>query len=85
MQDGKDQNCHEQTHQVILDLGKIIMYELLHDYMLPKYGENLQLRYTDTDSLVYNIKTNDFYKDIANNVEARFNTSGYCQNHSLPI
>ena len=37
------------------------------------------------DSLVYDIKTDDFYKNIASNVEARFHTSGYSQNHPLPI
>ena len=36
--------------------------------MKPKYGDNLQLCYTDTDSLVYDIKTDNFYKDVAGNV-----------------
>ena len=39
----------------------------------------------DTDSLVYNIKTEDFYKDIAEDVEARFDTSGYEPDRPLPI
>ena len=44
--------------------------------MVPKYGlEKLKLCYMDTDSLVYDIKTDDFYEDIANDVEARFDTS----------
>ena len=64
--------------QAILDLSKIVMYEFHNDYMVPKYGlENLKLCYMDTDSLVYDIKTEDFYEDIANDVEARFYTSGY--------
>ena len=64
--------------QVILDLSKIVMYEFHYDYMVPKYGlEKLKLCYMDTDSLVYDIKTEDFYEDIANDVEARFDTSGY--------
>ena len=45
--------------------------------MLPKYGENLKLCYMDTDSLVYHIKTNDFYADIVGNVEKWFDTSNY--------
>ena len=71
--------------QAILDLSKIVMYEFHHDYMKPKYGENLQLCYMDTDSLVYRIKTKDFYADIADDVPTSFNTSGYCPNHPLPI
>ena len=62
--------------QVILDLSKIVMYEFHYDYMVPKYGlEKLKLCYMDTDSLVYDINTEDFYEDIANDVEARFDTS----------
>ena len=74
--------------QVILDLSKIIMYELHYDYMVPKYGlEKLKLCYMDMDSLVYDIKTEDFYEDIANDVEARFDTSGCSKTdfRSLPI
>ena len=39
----------------------------------------------DTDSLVYDIKTEDFYEDIANDVEARFNTSGYSKTEFRPL
>ena len=64
--------------KAILDLSKIVMYEFHYDYMVPKYGlEKLKLCYMDMESLVYDIKTEDFYEDIANNVEARFDTSGY--------
>ena len=72
--------------QAILDLSKIVMYEFHYDYMVPKYGlEELKLCYMDTDSLVYDIKTEDFYKDIADDVPARFGTSGYCPNQPLPV
>ena len=72
--------------QAILDLSKIVMYEFHYDYMVPKYGlEKLKLCYMDTDSLVYDIKTEDFYEDIVDDVPARFDTSGYCPNRSLPI
>ena len=74
--------------QAILDLRKIIMYEFHYDYMVPKYGlEKLKLCYMGTDSLVYDIKTEDFYEDIANDVEARFDTSGYSKTdfRLLPI
>ena len=62
--------------QAILDLSKIIMYEFHYDYIVPKYGlEKLKPCYMDTDSLVYDIKAEDFFEDIANDVEARFDAS----------
>ena len=71
--------------QAILDLSKIVMYEFHYDYMKPKYQENLKLCYMDTDSLVYNIETEDFYADISEDVPARFDTSSYIPNRPLPI
>ena len=70
--------------QAILDLSKLIMYEFHYDHMLPKYRERIKLCYMDTDSFVYDINTEDFYKDIAGDVETRFDTSGYCD-RPLPI
>ena len=70
--------------QAVLDLSKIVMYD--DDYMIPKYGlEKFKLCYMDTDSLVYDIKTEDFYEDIANDVEARFDTSGYSKTDFTPL
>ena len=71
--------------QAILDLSKIVMYEFHYDYMKPKYGDNLTLFYMDTDSLVYHIKTEDFYEDIAPDVETRFDTSGYSKEDARPL
>ena len=68
----------------ILDISKILMYEFWYDYMKPKYNDNVKLCYMDTDSFVMNIKINDFYKDIANDVEKRFDTSNYEVNKPLP-
>ena len=68
----------------ILEISKILMYEFWYDYMKPKYGDNVKLCYMDTDSFIMNIKTEDFYKDIANDVEKRFDTSNYEVNRSLP-
>ena len=70
--------------QAILDLSKTIMYEFHYDYVKKKYHENdLKLCYMDTDSLVYKIRTEDFYKDIAEDLEARFDTSGYVPDRPL--
>ncbi|XP_057310096.1 uncharacterized protein LOC130648092 [Hydractinia symbiolongicarpus] len=51
----------------------------------PKYGSKLQLCYMDTDLFVYHIRTHDFYKDIANDVEARFDTSAYNADDGRPL
>ena len=44
----------------ILDLKKTILYELLYDYLKPKYGQNLKLCYIDIGSFVVPAKTDDF-------------------------
>ena len=61
----------------ILEISKILMYEFWYDYMKPKYSDNVKLCYRDTDNFIMNIKTNDFYEDIASDVENRFDTSNY--------
>ena len=61
----------------ILEISKTLIYEFLYDYIKPKYANNVKLCYKDTDSFIMHIKTEDFYKDIANDVEKRFDTSNY--------
>ena len=61
----------------ILQISKIIMYEFWYDYVKKKYGDIVKLCYMDTDSLIMNIKTKKLYKDIARDVEERFDTSNY--------
>ena len=55
--------------QAILDISKTLMYKLWYDYIKPKYDDKAKALYMDTDSFVINIKTDDFYRDIANDVE----------------
>ena len=69
----------------ILDLSKTIMYEFHYDYIKPKYGDKAKLLFTDTDSLMYEIQTDDFYKDISGDVKDRFDTSDYPENHPSGI
>ena len=68
----------------ILEISKILMYEFSYDYMKPKYGDNVKLCYMDTDSLIMHIKKEDFYKDITEDVEKRFDTSNYEVARPLP-
>ena len=78
-------NKHVYLGQAILDLSKMVMYEFHYDYMKPKYEGAARLMYMDTDSLIYHIRTDDFYKDIAPDVDARFDTSGYEVERPLPL
>ena len=68
----------------ILEISKTLMYDLWYDYMKPKYGNDVKLCYMDTDSFIMNIKTNDFYENIASDVENRFDTSNYDVKRPLP-
>ena len=61
------------------------MYEFWYDYVKIKYEDKARLCYIDTDSFVVNIKTKDFYKDIAENVKERSDTSNYIYDRPLPI
>ena len=61
------------------------MYEFWCDYIKPKYGNKARLCYTDTDSFVIYVKTDDFYKDIANDVERLFDTSNYDKRDEKPL
>ena len=70
----------------ILEISKTLMYPFWYDYMKPKFNDNANLGYIDTDSFICHIKTENFYEDIANDVEKRFDTSNYYPslNRSLP-
>ena len=61
----------------ILDISKTLMYEFWYDYIKPKYQDKAKLCYTDTENFIIYIKTEDFYEDIADDVEKWFDTSNY--------
>lgn len=60
----------------VLDISKLTMYSFLYDFLKPKYGEDIHVAYTDTDSFVLDIETDDFYEDMRNNI-SMFDTSDY--------
>ena len=70
---------------LILDISKITMYEFWYDYVKIKYEDKARLCYMDTDSFVVNIKTKDFYKDISQDVNKRFDTSNYTFDRPFPM
>ena len=69
----------------ILDISKITMYDFWYDFIKSKYGSRAKLCYMGTDSFVINIKTKNFYKDIAMDVKEMFDTSNYICDRPLPI
>ena len=68
----------------ILKLSNILMYEFWYDYVKLKYDEKAKLCYMDTNSFIVYIKVDDIYKDIAEDVESRFDTSNYELDRPLP-
>ena len=71
--------------QVILDLSKTLMYNFHYRYIKKKYNKKAELLFTDTDSLMYQIQTKDFYHDIKDDVKTKFDTSGYPSSHPSGI
>ena len=69
----------------ILDISKTLMYKFWFDYFKPKYGDRAKLCYTDTDSFIINIITEDFFEDISNNVEIWYDTSNHDEKNKRPL
>ena len=69
----------------ILDLSKTLMFDFHYKYIKPKYGDKAKLLFTDTDSFLYELQTEDFYKDISGDVRDRFDTSNYPEGHPSGI
>ena len=68
----------------ILDIRKTLMYKFWYDYIKPKYGDREKLCYTDTDSFIIHIMTEDFFEDISD-IEIWFDTFNYDENDKRPL
>ena len=53
----------------ILESSNVLMYEFHYDYIKNKYDNKSKLLFTDTDSLMYKIQTEDVYKDFSSDKE----------------
>ena len=59
------------------------MFDFHYNYIKNKYNNRAELLFTDTDSLMYQIQTDDFYEDISLDIEGKFDTSDYPPDHEL--
>ena len=69
----------------ILDLSKTLMYDFSYNYIKQKYDAKAKRLFTDTGSLMYEIETEDFYKDISSDVQDKFDTSNFLKEHKSGI
>ena len=66
----------------ILDISKHLMYDFYYNTLKARYGENVRLLYTDTDSLIVKVDTEDVYGDMKKNLDD-YDTSNYSPGHPL--
>ena len=66
----------------ILDTSKLLMYDFYYNHLKARYGEKCELIYTDTDSLILDIQTEDVYKDMKEQLWL-YDTSNYPKDHPL--
>lgn len=65
----------------IMEISKCYMYEFHYGHMVENYGDKARVLYGDTDSIVYLVETEDFYKDMVDKKNL-FDMSGYEDMHA---
>ena len=70
------------TGMKILENSKILMYDFFYNYLKARYGHKCELVYTDTDSLILDIQTEDVYEDMKEHLWM-YDTSNYPKDHPL--
>ena len=81
------------SHHFILHLfhikpiyvGQTLMFDFHYNYIREKYGNKAELLFTDTDSMIYCIQTDDFCKDVSKDLKRKFDKSDYPDNHPSGI
>ena len=71
--------------QAILDLSKTLMFDFHYNYIRKNYDNKAELLFTDTDSLMYLIQTDDVYHDVGKDIKKKFDTCDYPENHPSGI
>ena len=66
----------------VLDLSKHLMYDFYYNHLKKNYDDNIRLLYTDTDSLIVKVDTEDIYADMSQNLDD-YDTSNYSPGHPL--
>ena len=65
---------------VILETSKLHIYQFWYDHLKNKYGDKVELIYTDTDSFIIQVETDDIYRDMLENRNL-YDFSDYPKNH----
>ena len=71
--------------QAVLDISKTLVYEFFYGYLKPRYGDKVKLCYVDTDSFIFYVETEDFYKDIMPDLDTWFDNSKINNKLDRPI
>ena len=66
----------------VLDLSKNLMYDFYYNQMKAQYGDRVELLYTDTDSLLFEIQMEDVYRDMSEH-QCLYDASDYPEDHPL--